>query len=247
MEKDEKKNVPPYVSYSSFKSFIKGLGETIVPDRIDKTVMKNYSGSIVYALIPTLVWLGLIDEKGMPQKSLRDLAEASKDDNLYKEEIGKLFNARYTFLADIGVNLKTATGGQVEEAFKSQGASGATVSKAMTFFINMAKHGSITLSNHIKAPTVPRKQSTKKAKSSAVSEKETQSKPAPGYESFEIPIPGAGAVKVSFPENMTESQWTMFSVVLKAYTEEALKVKAANTTQPEQNSSEDHEEIAELD
>ena len=243
MEKDEKKNVPPYVSYASFKSFIKGLGETIVPDRIDKSVMKNYSGSIVYALIPTLVWLGLIDSKGIPQKSLRSLAEASKDDDLYKNAIGELLEARYTFLADAGVNLKTAAGGQVEEAFKSQGISGATVSKAMTFFINMAKHGGITLSNHIKAPSVPRKQSAKKNKGGSTnggaSESEGAVKPTkPGYESFEIPIPGTGAVKVSFPENMTESQWNMFSAVLKAYTDEALKVKAANAAMPSETAEE---------
>lgn len=159
---DSKKTSPPYVSYSSFTSFIKGLGGTHVPSRIDKTVMSNYSGSVVYALLPALQWLGLIDEHGTPDPMLHSLASADEDE--YKSLLAKLVKDKYHFLFNSSLDLSKASSGQVIEAFKQQDITGSTVTKCMSFFLSIAKAAGIAVSPHVKAPTVKRKPVAKKNK-----------------------------------------------------------------------------------
>lgn len=160
-----KKASPPYVSFSSFSSFIKGLSETHVPGRVDKTVMSKYSGSTIYALLPALEWLGLIDDNGAPQPLLHDLAGA--DEERYKALLGQMVNDKYHFLFGNGLDLSKASSGQVIDAFKTQDISGSTITKCMAFFLALAKAAGINVSSHVKAPIQPRGQAKKKKKSSA--------------------------------------------------------------------------------
>jgi len=248
MGKDSKKPVPAYVAFGSFLSFIKGLGKTGVPDRIDKTVMQNYSGSVQYALLPALTWLKLIDGEGAPKDSLYKLVKASPKDETLKAALAELMGECYGFLYTDQVNADTATGGQVQEAFKAQGMSGATIAKAMTFFMQLAKEADTDISPHIKAPKVPRSTKKKAAVGSkngnddapTNSDAKTENTPS-GYTAFDIPIPGTQPVKLSFPNDMTEGQWAMFSAVLATYTEEFKKVQQANSKQADNRPASDNE------
>ena len=159
---NEKKLSPPYVVFSSFKSFINGLGETAVPTRIDKSVMSNYSGSTIYSLLPALTWFGLIDSNGIPSEKLKELANS--DEIGFSRLLGELMREKYVFLFSNGIDLKNASGGQVQEAFKSQDVSASTITKCMVFFLAAAKEAGIEVSPHVKAPTVKRKSRAKKAK-----------------------------------------------------------------------------------
>ena len=208
-DSDGKKPSPPYVSYPSFKGFIKGLGETHVPSRIDKTVMANYSGSTIYALLPSLQWLGLIDEHGNPQPLLSEIAHA--DDASYRSILEKLAKDKYSFLFNGKVDLSKASNGQVIEAFKSQDISGSTIAKCMSFFLAMAKDAGISVSQHVKAPHARRAPSGKKKKQqtgnkadagSSEAEQSSQNTPPEGTEKISFSLRGKPDVVVYFPEGL---------------------------------------------
>ncbi len=208
-DESNKKPSPPYVSYSSFTSFIKGLSETHVHDRIDKTVMSNYSGSTIYALLPALQWLNLIDENGAPQTMLHALANA-KDDNEYREHLSKIVKERYSFVFNAGFDLAKASGGQVKEAFEKQDISGSTITKCMSFFLAIAKNAGIVISPHVKAPPLTKRSSPKKkaaAKSASnatpkVLDQPDSDKPPEGTEKISFTLRGMPDVTVYFPEGL---------------------------------------------
>lgn len=225
----EKKPSPPYVSYSSFKSFIKGLGESTVPDRVDKTAMRNYSGSVIYALLPALQWMTLIDGDGYPSDLLRQLAGASDEE--FGPLLKPLVEQRYSFLVNGNFNLASASSGQVEEAFKAQDIQGSTVTKCIAFFLAIAKESGITVSPHVKPPTIKRNK-TQKPKKNGNDNGDGQKdggepvKPRheghhPGMEKITVPLPGMEDGIIYFPKVMTPEEQAlavkMADFILKNY------------------------------
>lgn len=211
-----KKLTPPYVSYVSFTSFIKGLSETHVPDRIDKTVMSNYSGSTIYALLPALHWLGLINERGDPQPILHELVAADNDE--YKALLRKIVKERYSFLFNGSFDLAKASSGQVIEAFKQQDINGSTVTKCMSFFIAIAKDAGIAISSHVKPPSVKRtpgsggrKKKAPAAGSAAINvqddaDDEETDKPPEGTEKISFTLRNMPDVVVYFPADLKDEE-----------------------------------------
>lgn len=203
---------PPYVSFTSFKNFIIGLGETGVPGRIDHSVMSKFSGSVRYALLPALQWLGLIDNDGMPQQSIRDLSGA--DENEFPNVLQNLLKDRYSFLFTNGLDLSNASSAQVQEAFKQAGCQGSTVTKAMMFFIGAAKAANIKLGPHVKAPTQPRRPKKKDAKPDGSkvdkgSNLDDVKEPLlpKDMEAIRISVHGQDDWTIWVPANLTYAQW----------------------------------------
>ena len=154
MKTETKKiDTPPYVAFSTFINFIKGLEESGVPSRIDKSLLRNMSGANQSALISALKWFDLIDDVGMHGKRLEDFVGAGDDRAAMLRAM--LPNA-YAFMANGVINLERATGAQLEEQFRAYGVTGSTIVKAMAFFIAACKEAGIGLSNHIKLPKVQR-------------------------------------------------------------------------------------------
>ena len=152
--------LPPYISYSSLVSFLAGLKESGVPSRIDRSVLKKMSGSQQSGLLAALRYLSITDSNDKPLELFKQIVDA--DEKTYSSLLKAVLTKSYAFLAEGGIDLESATGAQVAEAFRNAGASGSTVSKAMSFFIAAAKDAGIKLSSHIKAPTVPRANGSKK-------------------------------------------------------------------------------------
>lgn len=211
----EKKTSPPYVSYTSFKSFINGLGESTVPDRIDKTAMSRYSGSTIYALLPALQWLTLIDGDGTPSPLLRNLAAAIDDEGEYAALLEPMIKERYSFLFNGGINLATASSGQVTDAFKAQEIQGSTVTKCISFFLAIAKDARIQISPHVKAPKVARSSTAKKKNNKTDKDKSEISAltgKTPNEErntellKITIPLPGMADGAIYLPKDMTDDQ-----------------------------------------
>lgn len=144
-----KREMPPYVAYSTFTSFIKSLSETGIPSRIDKSLLRSMSGSNQSAVISALKWFDLIDANGGHGQKLEALV-ASGDK--FGHQLKSLLPSAYEFMADGSINLERATGAQLEERFRGYGISGSTVIKAMAFFISACKDAGIQLSAHIKLP-----------------------------------------------------------------------------------------------
>lgn len=226
MPKDpQKPSTPPYISYASFKSFINGLGESTVPSRIDKTVMSNYSGSTQYQLLPALNWLGLIDFEGTPSDLLKSLVTANEDE--FGTILEPVIREKYRFLFSGDIDLQSASAGQVEEAFKAQNVKGSTVTKCISFFLKIAKEAGITVSPHVKPPTVKRNPSApSKAKRRKQDRKGgladeggegTAGGPSPpeNMEQFTIPIRGLEDGRVWLPADLNEEQATRALRIIK--------------------------------
>lgn len=219
MATETKKNEsPPYIAFSTFLSFIKGLGKTGIPSRIDKSLLRNMSGGNQSALLATLKWFGLIDDIGEHGKKLETLVEAGDDAGRILRD---LLPIAYKFMADGSIQLERATGSQVEEKFRAYGLSGSTVVKAMAFFISACKEAQVPLSAHIKLPKVQRSNGLGKAKKvrhqaaddesdddiSDLKDEDGIPDTMPGFVKISIPLHGMDDGAVFLPDNMTKSQW----------------------------------------
>ena len=223
----KKAEVPPYIAFSTFLSFIKGLAKTGIPSRIDKSLLRNMSGGNQSALISALKWFGLIDDAGVPSKSLEALVKAGDAvAPLFKE----MLPVAYTFMADGTVNLERATGSQIEEKFKAYGLSGSTIVKAMAFFLSACKEATVPLSAHIKLPKIARTNGGVKAKAKKGRQTtddgddgdndgdgDADDDDDPNVERFEIPIPGKSSVKVIVPHDLDADDWEMLQSMITVY------------------------------
>lgn len=211
---EDKKPCPPYVSYASFKGFINGLGESIVPNRIDKTVMSNYNGSTVYALLPALQFFKLIDKDGTPSPLLKKLAKANDED--MPELLNPMVKDCYHFLFQNGFDISSSSAGQVIDVFNDQGVNGATVTKCMSFFLSIAKDSGIEVSPLVKPPVVRRKPKKSKTKHDGKSgnnndpddlkneDEDTPPPPPKNMERITVPLRGMDDAIIYFPSELSE-------------------------------------------
>ena len=215
IEKIETKT-PPYTSFVTFSNFIKGLQETGVPSRIDKSVLSKLSGAGQSALISSLKWLGLIDDAQMPTQQLEELSKA--DTTKYSQVLAKIMHNRYPFLSDGSLVIAKATGHQVEQKFRDFGISGSTIIKCVAFFIAAAKDAKIELGPHVKAPKAVaasngKRQSKKQTPATGKQEPpEDEVDPEvlgekPGFVKIHIPLHGMADGMVYLPDNLSTSQW----------------------------------------
>lgn len=148
-EENTKSPLPPYLAFKTFLNFIDGFRTSGLPGRIDKSVMSGQSGGTQSSLMATLKFLKLIQDDGTPTPALVTLVKQSPEDS--KKTYAELVSKQYAFVSTKGVNLETATEGQLEEVFRNSGFSGDTVRKAMTFFVLLATEAGMKVSAHLKA------------------------------------------------------------------------------------------------
>jgi hypothetical protein len=156
MNTENKQPTLPYVSYPTFKEFIRHLHDTVVTDQIDNTMMpSNFSGSARAAVTSTLKSLNLIDNENNTTQKLKDLAKAydSKD---WPTAVRNYILSAYGDITK-GVDLKSVTRKQVDEMF------GDTTSqmkdKCVRFFLSANKEAGVEYSPHLKIRRrLPKKQ-----------------------------------------------------------------------------------------
>lgn len=218
---------PAYVSFGAFISFINKLRETSVPHRIDRSLMGNQSGSLISALIAALRSFELIDDAQRPTALMRQLVTASDEER--KDVFKQLFEKGYaTILSDSDFHLESATTAQLTEKFREAGVSGSTIAKCIALFLNLAKAAGITVSHHIKAPTVSRTNGKKPVKGQVKRDAETEvdgnttadldsEGDNEDVERFEIPIPGKPSVRVIVPRDLDGDDWEMLQSMITVY------------------------------
>ncbi|MCH7922258.1 MAG: hypothetical protein IH975_04385 [Nitrospinae bacterium] len=154
-ENAEKKPLPPYVSYKTFKSFIEGL-RIAMPGRIDRSLMGTMSGIIQSQVLTSLRYLNLVSAKGIPKESLNRLVNSEGPGR--QKTLREILLGSYPFLSEGGFELERATFRQLEEEFAQLGASGDTIRKGVAFFISAAKDADLPLSPYFdKKSKAPRK------------------------------------------------------------------------------------------
>jgi len=209
-EKD-KVHVPPYVPYSTFRSFINGLASTGIPSHIDRSIMDKMSGSGQSAMIATLKSLNLVNDKLEPTKSLEVIVTGSEND--FSTTLSALIKNTYPFLFDGSINIEKATSKKIEDKFRDAGASGSTLTKCISFFLTAAKAANIPVSPHVKAPKLQRSSTPAKKKAKAHEKNEVDNNfgeefdsTPEGMEKITISLPGMDDGIVYFPANMTKEQ-----------------------------------------
>ncbi|MEE9453672.1 MAG: DUF5343 domain-containing protein [Paracoccaceae bacterium] len=148
MSESTKKLSAPYATYGSFVKFINDLKESGIPPRIDKTVFKTTSGSVIYSVMPALKFLNLIDDDGAPTSKLQALVEASDAER--PSVLKDVIKVGYNFLFEVGFDVSLVSAGQFNDRMKKEfEVPSSSIDKMATFFIAACKDAKIELSTHL--------------------------------------------------------------------------------------------------
>jgi len=169
--------LPPYLPYSTFKSFIELLHSNVLPPTIDKSLMRHLAGGVQSHLMGALRFLGLIGPKGEATDRLANLhATFAKPDDWTAELRTILVHAYARLLGSNDVSRMTDK--QLDDAFKT-GADldGVMLDRATRFFIQAMVDAKVSVSpfllNRKRRPTPKRAPKSAKNGNGAAHPEET--------------------------------------------------------------------------
>ncbi|PKQ30735.1 MAG: hypothetical protein CVT62_12355 [Actinobacteria bacterium HGW-Actinobacteria-2] len=195
MRSEAKQTVPgaPYMSYKGFRNFLANLAANGMPDRFDGSYFGNVSGSLVAQIRGALRYLDLIDDDKRPTDLLKDLVE--QDEQSQNDLLRMIFDEKYSDALALSAS---ATSGQLAEVFRQRGLTGATVEKAIAFFLGMATDLGVELSPHYRRGRA--------VASSTGASKRRRGKVAPqgGDQSDNPPLVTVDAQKAAYVEMLME-------------------------------------------
>lgn len=165
-ETSKRDAAPPYVSYSTFKTFVGALKEHVVPNRIDRSTLGRFSGGVQNQLMAALKFLALMDADGRPSAALRGLADKYNTDE-WSIMLATVLAQPYEALFKL--QLATASPQEFNTTFlKSFACEGETARKGIAFFLNAGKDAGINFSPYLLKGIKPRSGTPrKKPKNSA--------------------------------------------------------------------------------
>ncbi len=217
---------PPYLPYKTIRNFFDSL-RVGIPGKIDRSVLKNLSGSAQSMLIGALRYFELISQDGKPTHALEQLVQVDGADR--QKLLQELLKHHYPFIFDDGINLQNATPKMLQEAFINAGVSGDTTRKAMAFFLSAAKDSGMTLSAYLKVRQVGRpagfRRRTSGARLTQGTEGQQEGEPSaqPGTVRFNLPLPNKPPIIISVAEDLTVEDWVMVDIAIRAYIERRKK------------------------
>jgi hypothetical protein len=140
-----RKPIPPYVSYRTFRRFINEL-QIGIPSRVDRSYWgERYSGSTGTQLMTSLRFLGLIDSDGIPTTRLKQLV--SSTGNQRNEVLNQIARTSFGFLSEWSLDPGTATYTQLDEAFaKTYQMKNDVKRKCIKFFLSLLSDAGVFLS-----------------------------------------------------------------------------------------------------
>lgn len=139
----------PYVAFKSFCSAIQSLRAHGLPSTLNRTAWESRSGAEQSQILGALTFLGLINDKGETQSSLRELASITENSDTERQFWSKLLRDRYekVFLLD----LTNETPKAIEDAIGEYGVSGKVRDRAVRFFLKAALYAKVALSSRLTA------------------------------------------------------------------------------------------------
>ena len=175
------KRAIPYVSFSTFETLVKDLQEHGVPSRIDRSVMKRFSGGVASQLLTSLRALEMIDGESAPTVRLRAFAKAYGTDD-WREQVGLM--VRDIFAPLIALDLAVVTPSQFNECLRQSYVGGDdNQRKASAFFFNAARIAEIPIGSRLltnkRASPVKRRAPRKNGKVAEASATENTAPPPP--------------------------------------------------------------------
>lgn len=223
-------NNPPYISFKTLTGFLQKLKESTVPGRVDSSVLRSYAGSVARQLVLALKYLQLLDSESNTTERLKRLVAAYGTPS-WKEELGKLVIEVYQ--PTIGkLDLISGTHQQLLEAFRTTGADGIVLERAVTFFLAAVKEAGVTVSPHFTdRPRRPRGSSPRKAAKKKADPEEDDDEldndeeidieegviGVPKRAKFQLPVPGKRHATIWLPGDVSSEDWSMIDLMMKAY------------------------------
>lgn len=146
--KQNRKRLPPYISYRTFRNFVIRLEEE-TPARIDRSYWgQSLSGSTGTQLMAALRFLELIDSEGRLTDTFKHLLKVRGEERRHVLQ-GITLNA-FDFVFQGPLDIQRATYSQLEEVFNASFQLASDVCrKCIKFFIDMSSDAGITLSPFI--------------------------------------------------------------------------------------------------
>lgn len=135
---------PSYASFTSTRTLLDTLRESGLPAQFDRSYFGAASGGLIAQTRGTLRFLDLIGDDYRPTQQLAELVEA--DEESRKAILRRLAEERYT--EEIKLAEQNGTHGQLLAVFKERGLTGATAQKAATFYIHLAQHVGLPVSQY---------------------------------------------------------------------------------------------------
>lgn len=177
--KDEKQVIPPYVSFRTIVTVLDKLKVDTIPQRLDRSYWGAFlSGGTGAQVVSALRFLGLADDEDRPTARLDELVNQEDRSIL----MGAILRERYEPVLR-GLDLTRTTMGLINGAFTdAYKLEGATLRKAVTFFIHAAQFAKMPLSNFIL-------KSTRKGRPPKIGKAAGRSKKTPAPRSLKTPSP----------------------------------------------------------
>jgi len=139
----------PHVVFSTFKTAIEKLAESVVPTRLDNEVLGGMSGSSRVALLPALKFLGLMNDDRTTTTRLHSLVEAKKaGDDQWRQELRKVVLVAYQDIVS-GMDLERGTAGELDKRFRDAGSEPSVAVKNARFFLHALKDAGVSVSPHM--------------------------------------------------------------------------------------------------
>ena len=180
---------PPYASFLGFVRFTESLrGDGHLPGQIDRGVLSNMSGSGASAMTKSLEALGFIDATGKPTQLLKELLQSPRGDGPYQSTLRSALEHAYPYLFNENLDLRTATTIQVQAAFRAQGVTGSTVSKAIAFFLAAAKEAGVSVSKYVRVPPMAETGNKKRSAPAARVEEDEDDEEEGRSEGFQMAV-----------------------------------------------------------
>jgi hypothetical protein len=140
---------PPYVSFQTFMTLVDDFKTNGLPPRVDRSVLKRFSGGVGGQLQSALKSLGLTDEGNVPSDRLSRMVKVYQTEG-FKDVLKECLEFAYPFLAKL--DLTTATPSMFAEAFRNgTSAREDVLKKCRRFYIYAAQFCGIEVGNRLTA------------------------------------------------------------------------------------------------
>ncbi len=226
---------PPYISFSTFKTFTKKMHETVLPNRVDTSILPSFSNSVAKQVVTALKWLGLIEGDGTPQPELRALVEYYGTDK-WADALRDVLQKAYSEILG-GLDLSRASPRELDERLSRPGVglSGDVLEKCKRFLIDGMVESGQEVSVHIlnrsrrkggeqkarKASAAPRQRVNKLqvSRPPAAAGSGEPARDEPPAETLRLPFPirGKGTAILWLPNDFGAADLPALKTMLDAY------------------------------
>lgn len=147
MAEEKEPLVAVYLSFKTFQSSVESLRTHGLPNKLDRSAWNTRSSVDQGQIMSAFKFLGLVDQSGNTQETLKKLVSATSNSNDEKNILKELLKERYPKV--FALDLNSATPLQFVEAIGSYNATGSTRDRAVRFFIKAAGYAGISLSKRL--------------------------------------------------------------------------------------------------